>query len=172
MTQDKTGYVKQMWPERCFMFIASDDGSSEYFCHFDVAQAGVPGGHVCCFQPGSPVNFSVATDTTFKGAKPAIDDIELIDPPILGREESVIVDWRSGYGFAERICPLNCRIFVGLDSITTEGRVDIGTHIYNLSERSIDKKGRPRWKAFDVEIIKSEVSNTLKIDLVARHSST
>ena len=88
--------------------------------------------------------------------KPAIVDIELIDPPTLEREESVIVDWRSGYGFAERICPLHCRIFVGLDAVITEGRLDVGTHFYNLSERGMDNRGRPRWKAFDVEIIKSE----------------
>jgi cold shock CspA family protein len=155
---DKTGFVKFTQPDRCFMFVSCPNDNTEYFAHFDVAQAGVPGGHVCLFQPGSPVNFSISTDVTFNNCgKPAIVDIELIDPPILEREESVIVNWQAGYGFAERVCPLNCRIFVGLDAVVTEGRLDLGTHFYNLSERGKDNRGRPRWKASDVEIIKSEV---------------
>jgi hypothetical protein len=142
---DKSGYVKFTDPDRQYLFVVSED--SEYFCHFDVAQAGVPAGHVCLFQPGSLVNFSVNN-----GAKPAVTDIELTDPPILDREESVIMDWRRGFGFAERICPLNCRIFVGLDAVVTLGRLEIGTHIYNLAERSVDNRGRPNWKAVDIEI--------------------
>jgi hypothetical protein len=150
---DKKGFVKLVRPDRQFLFVICPEDSSEYFCHFDVAQAGVHGGHVCLYQKGSPVSFSVSTDITFnKGAKPAVVDIELIDLPIPEREESVIVDWKSGFGFAERICPFNCRIFVGLDSVVTEGRIDVGTHIYNLSERSMDNKGRSRWKATEVEI--------------------
>jgi hypothetical protein len=160
----KTGFVKLVRPDRQFLFVSCPEDSSEYFAHFDVCQAGVSGGHVCLYQPGSRVNFSIST-LTFGNpntAKPAVIDIELIDAPILEREESIIVDWRSGFGFAERVCPLNCRLFVGLDSVVTEGRLDRGTHIYNLSERSADKRGRPYWKAFDVEIIKSESEVLLK----------
>ena len=165
------GYVRDYNNRKRYIFITPKFTADQVFGHCDDMDA--PGGHFCFFTRGQAVLF----DVIMRNEKPRAVKIRLENPPELpDYETSIICDWGPQhyyrFGFANRECPLACRIFVDRRRILSDDEginsLKVGSRIRHTAVKT--PKG---WGAHNVDVFveASEKLNNFNVVLDPQHDA-